>query len=82
MRTRLAPLGVAVSTFENPVFAIARATPEATAALHAQLAAQGLLVPHVRYPDGLGDYLRLALCSEHTPDDVERLASALERAWR
>lgn len=82
LRTRLAPLGIAGSAFENPVFALARATPEATAILHATLAAQGLLVPHVRYPDGLGDYLRLALCSEHTPDDVERLAVALERAWR
>lgn len=81
LRARLAPLGVSVSTFENPVFAIARATPAATAALHEKLAAQGLLVPHVRYPDGLGDYLRLALCSEHTTDEVERLASALERAW-
>jgi 8-amino-7-oxononanoate synthase len=80
LRARLAPLGFALPDFDVPVLALARATPEATQALHERLLARGLLVPHVHYPDGLGGYLRLALCSEHRAEDLERLASELTRA--
>jgi 8-amino-7-oxononanoate synthase len=39
----------------------------------------GLLVPLVRYPDGMGDYFRIALRADHSAEQVERLVHALAK---
>ncbi len=65
-----------------PVFAWKAADPDAGDRIHAELLDQGVLVPHVRYPDGLGSYFRLAVSAAHDDAAIARLETALRSAWR
>lgn len=61
-----------------PVRALALDGVDRTRALHRYLADADLDVPLMRYPGGpAGDHLRFAVTSEHTGEDLERLATAL-----
>ncbi len=80
VRAGFARLNLPVSEFENPVFAFAPPAPHDTARVHAALLRDGFFVPDVEYPDGLGRYLRLALCSEHDAGTLDALLASLERA--
>lgn len=79
-REALRHAGVAVHEAPLPVFAFALESSERMERVHAGLLARGVLVPYVRYPDGLGGYLRCALSSEHTSSEIELLAGALRGA--
>ena len=79
-RERLRALGLSVHDLPLPVFALALESPKRCRAVHEELLAQGLLVPYVEYPDGLGGYLRLALSAAHTEEDLARLFAALQKA--
>lgn len=80
VRAALRRLGVPAHDLPLPVFAWKAATPEAGDRAHALLLEQGVLVPHVRYPDGLGSYFRLAVGAAHGEAAIERLESGLRRA--
>lgn len=66
-----------------PVFAIDLGRPGATRALSASLLDAGFFVPVVAYPGGPSrEYLRLSVNSEHTPEQIDRLAFGLDGALR
>jgi len=72
--------GVATHDLPLPVFAWKAATPEAGDRAHARLLEHGILVPHVRYPDGLGSYFRLAVSAAHDEESIARLELGLRAA--
>jgi 8-amino-7-oxononanoate synthase len=60
-----------------PVFAFEPLHPEDVRSGNEALLEAGLLVPLVHYPDGLGDYFRIALRADHTAEQVQKLVSTL-----
>lgn len=80
VRAAFVELRLPVSSFDNPVFAFTAPEPLDLAALHAAWLRDGFFVPLVEYPDGLGRYLRLALCSEHDDRTLDGLLKSLARA--
>lgn len=80
LRAGFLRLGLPVSDFDNPVFAFAPPNGLDTQRVHASLLRDGFFVPDVEYPDGLGRYLRVALCSEHDARAVDALLESLGRA--
>lgn len=80
LRAGFVRLGLPVSEFDNPVFAFAPPDGVDTQRVHAALLRDGFFVPDVEYPDGLGRYLRVALCSEHDARAIDALLEALARA--
>jgi 8-amino-7-oxononanoate synthase len=81
-RLRAAFLALKLPAPEDPipVFAFTLGSRERNEAAYQCLFDAGLLVPHIHYPDGVGDrngYFRVALNAEHTPLDIDRLAAAL-----
>jgi 7-keto-8-aminopelargonate synthetase-like enzyme len=81
VRRILRGAGVDAHDLPLPVFAWRAPSPDAGDRMHAALLAHGVLVPHVRYPDGLGSYFRLAVSAAHDDDAFERLSAALATAW-
>ncbi len=80
---RLGELGRRLGREPNPtaipVLAVPVPDAERGAALERALASAGIFVPWTTYGGGAGD-LRLAVTSEHAPEDLDRLASVLEAA--
>ncbi|MBL8861875.1 MAG: aminotransferase class I/II-fold pyridoxal phosphate-dependent enzyme [Planctomycetes bacterium] len=77
VRAVLHSAGIGTHDLPLPVFAWKARTPEAGERAHAALLERGVLVPHVRYPDGLGSYFRLAVSAAHDDTALARLAAAL-----
>ena len=82
MRTHFTKMGLPVAKVSIPVFAFTLASDAQMQRVERALLAAGFLVPCVSYPDQPGRYLRLTLSSEHTVDDIDRLAAELGRAIR
>jgi 8-amino-7-oxononanoate synthase len=65
-----------------PVFRIDGAESE-LARISRALAAEGFLVPHIRYPDGPPQgYLRLTIAAQHTREEIAALAETLALVLR
>lgn len=79
-RRVLRAAGVGTHDLPLPVQAWQARSPEAGDRAHHALLARGVLIPHVRYPDGLGSYFRLAVSAVHDDAAFERLAAALPAA--
>lgn len=78
VRAVVARLGLPVASVPFPVFAFRLENGQRVQAVHEALRARGLLVPSVHYPDGQGDYLRLALRADHSDEQVAALVDALQ----
>jgi 8-amino-7-oxononanoate synthase len=76
VRRALRDAGLDVHDLPVPVFAWKTDSSRADSAL-AVFARHHILVPHVRYPDGLGSYFRLAVSAAHGENSIGRLAAAL-----
>lgn len=81
VRAALRRIGIDAHDLPLPVFTWKTGTSEAGDRLHAELAARGVLIPHVRYPDGQGSYLRLAVSAAHDEETIARLETALRATW-
>jgi 8-amino-7-oxononanoate synthase len=64
-----------------PVFSFQLASHEEMERTYQSMLAEGLLVPYVHYPDSLGGYFRVVVRADHRTDHIERLVSALQRAF-
>ncbi len=82
VRAILRSVGIEAHDLPLPVFAWKTGTPQAGDRLYAELSERGVLVPHVRYPDGQGSYMRLAVSAMHDEETIARLAAALRATWR
>lgn len=83
-RERLAAAGLDLGGAEAQIVPVVAGTPDAAVALAAALAAEGLFVPAIRppsVPEGRS-LVRASLAWHHTPADLDRLATALERHAR
>jgi 8-amino-7-oxononanoate synthase len=79
LRATFRKLGLETHALRHPVFALKRATPEDMDVAYRTFLSEGLLVPYIQYPDGLGGYLRISLCADHSADDVTRLGATLQK---
>lgn len=71
-------LGLAVSRTPTPINAFVLGSAEQMRRLHEDLLAEGVLAPLISYPGGPAPcYFRLSVTSEHKPEHVDRLLSAL-----
>lgn len=77
MRALLTRLGRPVGDVPLPVFALQLEPRARMERVRDSLAARGMLVPCIDYPDGLGGYLRIALRADHTAAQVDDLITAL-----
>lgn len=79
-RELLPPAGVPLPPEALPVFRIDAPDARTLSAISVGLAADGFLVPHIRYPDGPEHgYLRAAVRATHTRAGIAGLAEALSR---
>lgn len=77
VRRCLHELGLRVGPLEFPVFAIGADSESGRMRFDAAMTARGLYVPWIRYADRPVGYYRIALCSEHTDEDVAALCELL-----
>ncbi len=80
VRDLLRRVGVDAHDLPLPVFAWKAPTPDHGDRAHRTLLDHGVLVPHVRYPDGLGSYFRLAVTAAHDEAAIAMLEKALPSA--
>jgi 7-keto-8-aminopelargonate synthetase-like enzyme len=79
-RARLARLGLCAVEPALPVVAVALPSREGMQGLYDALYAQGLLAPFIRYHGGPPEgFFRIVVNAAHTPEDLDALASAIER---
>jgi 8-amino-7-oxononanoate synthase len=76
-RELLSVLGRPISAVSFPVLRLQFRTPNDVAVIDRAFRDDGLLVPVVRYPDGLGDYFRIALRADHTDEQLQMLMGTL-----
>lgn len=78
LRASLRGLGLQLAETPTPIFAFVLDPPSRMADLHRELLDEGILAPLIGYPGGpASSYFRLAVTSEHTAGDIDRLISAL-----
>ncbi len=82
LRALFSRLGLPVGAVPFPVFALRLAPRARMERVRDELAARGLLVPCVDYPDGQGGYLRIALRATHTDAQVDALVAGLMEALK
>ena len=70
--------GVSIADAPGPIISITPGSRRQAGDLQRRLLRAGILPPLIRYPSGSNDaYFRFALCSEHTPEQLDSLAHAL-----
>jgi 7-keto-8-aminopelargonate synthetase-like enzyme len=77
LRELFAALGRRSLPIPYPVFTFKPANQSEARWMQDALLEGGLLVPLIHYPDGLGDYFRIALRADHTPEQVQSLHGTL-----
>jgi 7-keto-8-aminopelargonate synthetase-like enzyme len=77
VRHCLTELGLQPGPLEFPVFAIGADSELGRTRFDEAMHARGLLVPWIRYADRPAGYYRIALCSEHSAEDVDALCGLL-----
>jgi 7-keto-8-aminopelargonate synthetase-like enzyme len=85
LRSRFHELDLPAPEIDLPVFPFTLESIERMQRVHEDLIERGILAPYIRYPDGMDDrrgYFRIALSSEHTCEDIDRLAAELAQALR
>lgn len=80
LRAVLAAEGWPVAESASPVLALVPRSPKETASLRRKLLQAGILPTFIQYPGGPdGGFLRLAVSSEHSADEVELIGRSLRR---
>jgi 7-keto-8-aminopelargonate synthetase-like enzyme len=77
VRHCLTELGLQPGPLEFPVFAIGADSELGRTRFDEAMHARGLFVPWIRYADRPAGYYRIALCSEHSAEDVDALCGLL-----
>lgn len=78
LRGALRGLELEVAETPAPIFAFVLDPISRMAAVHRELLEEGILAPLIGYPGGpAASYFRLAVTSEHTSGDIDRLVAAL-----
>lgn len=81
VRAVLAPLGLPLPPPGIPILPFMLAPAERMARASRILWEHGVLVPLIEYPGGPGpQYFRIGVSAEHTPEQIDRLGSALRAA--
>ena len=79
-RARLGALGVPLKPLEFPVCAFEQGSPSRMRRVHEIALRERVFLPLIRYPGhGPNAFFRIVWNAAHTPEDLERLARALQR---
>lgn len=80
VRSLLRRVGIDAHDLPLPVFAWKASNADRGERMQRELIEHGVLIPHVKYPDGLGSYFRLAVSAAHDENAIARLEFALPKA--